>query len=72
MKRLRTGTERRWTRLGRSARLTLVPLAAALLALAVVAIRGVVQEASAQGPPQQTITPIYVRPRRAGRCRSPR
>jgi FtsP/CotA-like multicopper oxidase with cupredoxin domain len=60
VKRLRTGAERRWTRLGRGTRLTLVPLAAALLALAVVAIRGVVQEASAQGTPQQTVTPIYV------------
>jgi FtsP/CotA-like multicopper oxidase with cupredoxin domain len=43
-----------------------VPLVAALLALGAVAVRGVVQQASAQGTPQQTITPIYVPPTSGG------
>ena len=71
MKRLRTDAERRWTRLGRRARLTLVPLAVALLALAawpVAASSG----GFGAGTPQQTILTIYVPPRSGGRCSGPR
>ena len=54
------GLQRRWSHLRRGVRLAVVPLAAALLALAVVAVRGVVQEASAQGTGAQAMTPIFV------------
>jgi FtsP/CotA-like multicopper oxidase with cupredoxin domain len=55
-------------------RLVAVPFAVALLALVVVAVRGVVQEASAQGPASgsgQSGTPIFVPPESDGPLMEP-